>query len=116
MRASAVIAFLLLVLPACGALESERADPSPRESDELQAREWHDRVVRLEGEATLAAERGDDCSASCSIAARACELTQQICDLARSDDSDEGTRVLCEDAEPRCSGARSAAASHCTCE
>ena len=110
------IAFaLLFLLPACGGLESERADPGPRESDELQARHWHDRVVRLEGEATLAAERGDECDPTCAIAHRACELTEQICDLARSDGTDEGTAVLCEDAEPRCARARSAVGARCEC-
>jgi len=115
MRSVAVIALLLTSLAACGGLQSERADPHPRESDELHAREWHDRVVRLEGEAAEAAASSDDCGTVCPLAIRACELTARICDLANRDDGDEGTRVLCEDAEPRCASARGAAASRCEC-
>lgn len=100
---------------ACGGgLEEARAEPSSREHDELRARDWHDRAVRLEGEALAAAERGDDCAERCRLATRTCELSRQICDLSRSDENDEGTRVLCEDAEPRCERTR-ASASDCSC-
>ena len=79
MRAVVVFGFVWCVcaLPACGGLQSERADPHPRESDELHAREWHDRVVRLEGETSEAAAAGDDCGAVCQLATRACELTDR---------------------------------------
>lgn len=110
-----VAALLSLLVSACGGLESERADPGPREPHELEARQWHDRVVRLEGEATRAAERGDECPPTCAIAHRAHELAAQICDLARSDAADEGTAVLCEDAEARAARARSAIATRCEC-
>jgi hypothetical protein len=90
-----------IALTACGSsLEGQSASPAPREGDELQARAWHDRVVRLEGEATWSASP--------------CELTDRICSLASAEDLDEGTRVLCEDARARCQSARSAT-SACSC-
>lgn len=110
-----VVAFVCGLVGACGGgLEEARAEPSSREHDELRAREWHDRVVRLEGEALTAAGRDDACSERCSMAARACDLATQICDLSRADENDEGTRVLCEDAEPRCERARASTAD-CSC-
>jgi hypothetical protein len=104
-----------IALTACGSsLEGQSASPAPREGDELQARAWHDRVVRLEGEATWSASQGEPCEQTCSLAARACELTDRICSLASAEDLDEGTRVLCEDARARCQSARSAT-SACSC-
>jgi hypothetical protein len=106
----------LAALGACGATAAEqRPDPMPREDEELQARGWHDRVVRLEGEAAAANGRGDPCPDTCAIAARACELTQHICALSESDSGDEGTRVLCEDARPRCDAATASTAARCSC-
>jgi hypothetical protein len=115
---SLVGAFCVLSIAAAagcgGGLEETRSEPVDREADELRAREWPDRVVRLGGEAELAAERGEECASRCALAARACELTQRICDLAASDSNDEGTSVLCEDARPRCDRAR-AASDECDC-
>lgn len=97
-----------------GGLQETRAEPGEHENDALLARQWHDRVVRLENEAALAAERGEECPARCELAARACSLSERICDLAERDDHDEGTRMLCEDAGPRCTAARGAAG-ECAC-
>jgi hypothetical protein len=110
-----VTALFFGLVSACGGgLEEARAEPSSREHDELRAREWHDHVVRLEGEALTLAEREGACPDRCVLAVRTCELAGQICDLSRADDNDEGTRVLCEDAEPRCERARTSA-SACSC-
>lgn len=108
----------MAVAPAAGCgggLEETRSEPVDREADELRAREWHDRVVRLGGEAEVAAERGEECAQRCALAERACELTGRICDLAARDSNDEGTSVLCEDARPRCDQARAAAGTGCDC-
>lgn len=116
LAAWACITAAIGALAGCGGgLEEARAEPSSREDDELTAREWHDRVVRLEGEARLAADEGEDCGSRCAIAARACELGERICGLARADENDEGTRMLCEDARPRCAATRAAAAAGCEC-
>lgn len=97
-----------------GGLEEARAEPGDHENDALLARQWHERVVRLENEAALAAQRGEECPARCALAERACALGRQICELADRDDHDEGTRMLCEDAGPRCDATR-AAAGECAC-
>ncbi len=111
-----VAALLAGAIAGCGGgLEEARSEPSSREGDELRAREWHDRVVRLESEAIIAAQQEEECGPRCGLAARTCELAEQICDVSEADDNDEGTRVLCEDARPRCQRAN-AAASSCACE
>lgn len=97
-----------------GGLEGARAEPADHENDALLARQWHERVVRLENEAGLAAREGEACPARCDLAERACALAHRICELADRDDHDEGTRMLCEDAGPRCESARSAAG-ECGC-
>jgi hypothetical protein len=118
MRVRAVsAAFVALAATAgCGGgLAQERADPHPRESDELEARHWHARVVQLERETAVSAEQGEPCSLRCALAGRACELTAQICALAASDENDEGTAMLCEDARSRCATASASARSRCAC-
>lgn len=107
-------AFACALLAGCGGgLANERADPQPREDEEIEARAWHDRVVRLQSEARLANERGEPCEHLCEIVARACALTEQICELSARDDGDEGTRMLCEDARPRCASSTSEAGARC---
>jgi hypothetical protein len=97
-----------------GGLEESHPEALPHEDESLLARQWHDRVVRLEGEA-VAAERNDEpCPARCALATRACELTERICTLAERDDHDEGTRLLCDDARARCTSARGRGAA-CGC-
>ncbi|UJR79949.1 hypothetical protein [Sandaracinus amylolyticus] len=98
-----------------GGLESAHADPTEHEDDAMLARQWHERVVRLESEANVAAQREEACAPRCEIAAHACDLSGRICELAGHDDHDEGTRMLCEDARPRCDRAR-AAAGACGCQ
>lgn len=109
-----IVLFALASWVGCGGgLADGRVEPTAREDEELRARHWHEQVVELESETALAAERGEDCVRTQALAARACELATEICALARADERDEGTAMLCEDAEPRCASARSMALTHC---
>ena len=120
MRLSLLAALLFFSLgpwtPGCGPTAAEqRPEPTPREDDELSARDWHDRAVRLESEARIANEHGDPCPDTCALAARTCELARQICALADGDAHDEGTRMLCDDVTPRCEHAAATTEARCGC-
>ena len=97
-----------------GALENETVSAPEGEDAAMRARSQHARVVALEGEARRAAEAAR-CDDACVASDEACALASQICGAADADAHDEGTRLLCEDASPRCETARSVAASGCVC-
>ncbi len=108
-----VIALSLVVLSACGGGLPD-SSASPREGTELDARQWHSDVVRLEGDISRF-EPGVADEGCCALAARLCALSARICDASRADENDEGTRVLCEDAEPRCTSSRARSRDACQC-
>lgn len=110
MKASVV---LLVFVAACGSALPE-SRPERGEGEALDARAWHAEVVRIEGAISVHPEEVDP---SCCVSAdRACSLSARICAVSRSDEMDEGTRVLCEDAEPRCAVTRGRATAVCGCE
>jgi hypothetical protein len=115
-RAAGLVVVWLWVVSGCGAsLENSALAPASGEDASLEARGWHERVVALESETRRAMDDAR-CDDACLAAARACTMTGQICAVADEDGHDEGTRMLCDDAQGRCDAARTAAASGCACE
>lgn len=116
---SFVLSFVcaLLGLTACaGSMAEISRDEREREDSALLARGHHDDVVRIAGDIEgRPAESPAECEDTCSRKARVHELAERICAIAATDDHDEATQYLCEDAHTREAGLTRRAAS-CSCD
>ena len=110
------LSLALLGSAACGGSMAEISrEERDREDSALLARGYHDDLVRLVGDPEGGPIAPDQCSAACGRSGRVQQLASRICDVAASDDHDEATQFLCEDARTREQGLAQRLAA-CTCE
>jgi hypothetical protein len=75
-----------------------------REDSALLARGYHDDVVRLSGNTEGGPIAAEGCHDHCPRLLRVRDLAARLCEIASTDDHDEATQFLCEDAGSRRDG------------